>query len=276
MYSGTTLRHDKGRVIGVHQKIDRTARRQIKRFIPLGVNFPDIKTILHFEGPNGPDGLHRKSPGVDEPCNFINPEDVDDKRILVDINDHLYNLSVAIRKNDEIRAGFEAAWAAHAIVDGLTPSHQYPFEDKVEELWGKPYDERSSVKDKNIIHGTDKRDTLAKNWEYWGAKGVMSTHFNFEIGSASAIAIEKFKKPVVKSTDIERLLASDFDTIFLSAVQLVYSHNIYDQFYKKGWTESLAREVRIFLVPEMIKIVTLAWYQSIADSQSEEGRCHLN
>ena len=101
---------------------------------------------------------------------------------------HIFNLRQALRANNTQRAAFEAAWLAHAVVDGLTPAHHYPLDDKIEELWGKPHDERLTIKDKNFIKGTSRRDTFAKNWEYWGAGGVFTAHFMFEWGVASVIA----------------------------------------------------------------------------------------
>ncbi len=72
MYAGTTLRTKSGRLGGTHQQIDRLARKRLAEIAP-NYWFPDIKQILHFEGKNGPDGIKRKSPGVDEPWHFIDP-----------------------------------------------------------------------------------------------------------------------------------------------------------------------------------------------------------
>lgn len=270
MYSGTTLHNNSGRIVGVHQKIDRVARKNLKRHIPSVVHFPNIKTILHFEGVNGPDGIKRKSPGVDEPWHFIDPKDPNDRRILDDIDNHIYNLSNALSANDEIKAGFEAAWLAHAVVDGLTPPHHYPIEEKIEELWGKPHQDRGSLKEKNLIKGVDGLDTISKNWEYWGAKGVMMTHFNFEFGAASAIAADKFKKFSISSSDLEQVKSRGFESIYLEAVHFIDSRNMYNRLYKNGWTESLAQEVRSVLIPQMIRAVALAWYQSILNSIKED------
>ena len=88
--------------------------------------FPSIDEILNFEGIRGPDGLKRKSPGVDEPEHFIIP-DKDDGVLIGYIRNHHWNLVRALRRKDRERAAFEAAWLAHAITDGLTPAHHYPF-----------------------------------------------------------------------------------------------------------------------------------------------------
>ena len=99
---------------------------------------PTTREILHFEGNNGPDGIKRKSPSVDEPWHYIDPANPNDRALAGMINDHYVNLVQALRDANRVRAAFEAAWMAHAITDGLTPAHHYPLSDKIEELWGKP------------------------------------------------------------------------------------------------------------------------------------------
>jgi len=126
MYAGTTFRRDSGRIVGVHQKIDRASRRLLKKLIGKDAAFPSISQILHFEGINGPDGIKRKSPSKDEPWHYIDPTKDDDRALIGLINDHMANLVVALRTKNDERAAFEAAWLAHAIVDGLTPAHHYP------------------------------------------------------------------------------------------------------------------------------------------------------
>ena len=167
MYSGTTFRDQSGHLVGVHQRIDQLARRDLGQMCSHHVailHFPSSRDILHFEGNNGPDGIKRKSPSVDEPWHYIDPTKPDDRDLVVMILDHHYNLVQALRQNNTVRAAFEAAWMSHAIVDGLTPAHHYPLSDKIEELWGRPKEERLTVLDKNFIHGTTGLDTINKNW----------------------------------------------------------------------------------------------------------------
>lgn len=270
MYSGTTIRRASGNIVGVHQKIDRAARRMLRAYLPDNYRFPFIKDILRFEGNNGPDGIKRKSPGVDEPWHFIDPSKSDDRQLLTLINDNIYNLAVALKDDNYMRAAFEAAWLSHAVVDGLTPAHHYPLGDKIEELWGKKHQERSSLKEKGLIHGSNHRETISKNWEYWGAGGVFSTHIMFEMGVASAISTEKFMDCGPNLADIKDLKKNDFESIFLKSLQKVDSLKMYDELGKTGWTARLAKKTRNDLVPETIKIVILAWYQAVILSESEE------
>ena len=108
MYSGTTFRHQSGNIIGVHQRIDRIAKRHLRHKIGNKPFFPSIKTILHFEGRNGPDGIKGKSPSIDEPWHYIAPDASIDDPLVTIIMDHLYNLSVALAARDEERSAFDS------------------------------------------------------------------------------------------------------------------------------------------------------------------------
>jgi len=262
VYSGTTFRKQSGGFIGVHQKIDRVARRNLKTMPGIGPGFPSIKEILHFEGDNGPDGIKRKSPSQDEPWHYIDPTKADDRQLIDMILDHQDNLTEALKVNNHARAAFEAAWIAHAIVDGLTPAHHYPLSDKIEELWGKPKEERLTIKDKNLIIGSGKRDTLSKNWEYWGAKGVFATHFMFEFGVATSIKTTRFVKTGPTEEWIKRAEGMGLEKVFLESVHTVFDMDMYHTFWKSGWNAKLARQTREKLIPEIIQTVTYAWYEA--------------
>lgn len=262
MYSGTTFRTKSGRVIGVHQKIDRVAYRHLIKKLPKRNNFPGIQPILHFEGLNGPDGIKRKSPAKDEPWHYIDPDNTEDHILLDMIQDHIINMAQAMKDNNPVRASFEAAWMAHAIVDGLTPAHHYPLEEKIEELWGKPKDERQTIRDKNIIRGKNRRDTLSKNWQYWGAKGVFTSHFMFEWGVASSIAPLRFEELEITSEDYKRITTEDYQVIYKEILRVVAEMKMYEEFIKIGWSRHLAKETRDSLMPEIIRAVVLGWYKA--------------
>lgn len=269
MYAGTTFTHKSGRIVGVHQKINRLALKGVKHYLSPELQFPHIPDILHFEGSRGPDGVKRKSPGKDEPWHFIDPSNPSDTALITDINNHMHNLTEALRANNYVRASFEAAWLSHAIVDGLTPAHQYPLNSKIEELWGKPHHERSSVFDKNIIRGNGSRDTLSKNWQYWGTKGVFTAHVAFEWGVASTITGHKFHVSRPTPTDIKRVEREGFDVIFEESVHTVFAMNLYELFIKEGWTHDVADRVRRDLLPIIIKTVALGWYYADYKARNE-------
>lgn len=260
MYSGTTFHHKSGNIIGVHQRIDRVAKKQLIHRIGYSTFFPSIKTILHFEGKNGPDGIKAKSPSIDEPWHFITPDAGKDDQLVQLIVDHLHNLSVALGHKDEQRSGFEAAWLSHAIVDGLTPAHHYPLAEKIEELWGKPAKERDSRKDKMLIKGRNRRDTVSKNWQYWGKGGVFSAHVGFEWGIATTIAATTFKDIGLDKEDFQFIEEHGYVDYFLKSVKEIDALGTYQEYMKTGWSTYLGNITRRTLMPIIMKNVCLAWY----------------
>jgi len=262
MYSGTTFNTKSGRVMGVHQKIDRIAYRHVVEKLPRATSFPSLRNVLHFEGNNGPDGIKRKSPARDEPWHYVDPSNPDDRQIYQMIDDHMFNMTKALRDNNATRAAFEAAWMAHAIVDGLTPAHHYPLEEKIEELWGKPKEARISIREKNIIKGETRRDTLSKNWQYWGAKGVFTTHVLFEWGVATSIAAQRFDTSIPTDEEFNMIMTRDYADLYQEMVNEVAQLGMYEEFYKSGWNRHVVKETREMLIPCIIKAVTLAWYKA--------------
>lgn len=263
MYSGTTFRESSGNLLGAHQKIDRVARVSLEDALP-DTTFPSIKEILHFEGKNGPDGIKRKSPAQDEPWHYYDPMDPNDTALIDMIQTHHDNLVKALRKGSTEKAAFEAAWLAHAVVDGLTPAHHFPLHEFLEEMRGEGLETRTSLRDKLIIrqHGDTGRQLLSKNWRYWGAKGIMTTHGLFEWGVAVTIAPMRLKAGRPSGNDLVRVRGEGIVPIFKEAANYIYGLKMYERFQKQGWTRKLAKETREELVPLITRIVTLAWYSA--------------
>lgn len=258
--------------MGAHQKIDRVARRELAELLPPRRYFPAIDEILHFEGVNGPDGIKRKSPSVDEPWHYVDPTNPDDTQIYRLIDDHIDNLTTALVENSRERAAFEAAWLSHAIVDALTPAHHYPLSDKIEELWGKPKEERTTIREKNVIPGDSRRDQLSKNWQYWGAKGVFTTHVMFEFGVASTITPLRFANSLPDGNLIVRARREGFETIMREFVWKVFDLDMFNEFYKSGWNRHLARTTRRQLVPIILQAVILAWLLASERAAAKRSR----
>jgi len=265
MYAGTTLHTKSGNIIGGHQKIDRLARRTLKKLTP--APFPAIRDILYFEGNNGPDGIKRKSPSQDEPWHFYDPQNPEKGELLTHIDDHLYNLTEALKKGDEVRTCFEAAWLAHTIVDGLTPAHHYPLSEKIEELWGKPKEERQSVVDKNFIRGTNRRDTISKNWQYWGQKGVFMTHVSFELGVAMAITPIRDLKTKPSLHDQRYVSENGFIEYFKRQALDIEALGLYETFHRYGWDRRFADQVRRDLLPIIVNTVAMGWHTATEDGK---------
>ena len=258
MYSGTTLNQKSGNYFGVHQRIDRLARKHFKPQLK-NYFFPHIEHILHFEGKNGPDGIKRKMPSQDELWHFIDPNDPDDRMLFSIIHDHHVNLVAALKIKDEQRSAFEAAWMAHAIVDGLTPAHHYPLEDKLEELRGESMHTRTTVRKKVVLPGVNRRKMLRNNWEYWGAKGVMTSHYLFEWGVAGAITPVNNIKITLSNTDILDMETNGFEHVFKKNMATIHELDMYMAFCRTGWTTKLASQTRRKLIPIIVSTVMLAW-----------------
>lgn len=256
--------------MGAHQKIDRVARRQLANMLPARRYFPDIKSILHFEGMNGPDGIKRKSPSIDEPWHYVDPSNPEDIQIYTLIDDHIDNLTAALVDNNRERAAFEAAWLSHAIVDALTPAHHYPLSDKIEELWGYPKEERTTIKSKNIVPGENRRDQISKNWQYWGAKGIFTNHVMFEFGVSSTISTLRFGGVYPDGDMLVRARKTSFREVMREMVLRVYDLDMFNEFYRSGWNRHLAHVTRHELIPMIIRAVMIAWL--LASERAAEKR----
>lgn len=267
MYSGTTLTKYSGRVLGAHQRIDRVARAHLTKLVPKDTQFPNIRTILHFEGKNGPDAIKRKSPAKDEPWHYYSPFDNEDSGLLELIGDHYEQLVKHIRSGGKERAAFEAAWLAHALVDGLTPAHHYPYEKKLIELRGEGIETRTTIKQKLVMRGLTRSESMKKNWKMWGPKGLLTTHGLFEIGMATIIAPLRFGEAKPKKSDIKLIEKIGPIEWFKRAAREIAILDMYDNYYEKGWTPKLAWQVRHRLAPTIVKTVTIIWYSALKDAE---------
>lgn len=268
MYAGTTLRQLRtfDAWFGTHQKIDRIARRKLAVLSSAAANqsFPSTRQIITFEGVDGPDGIKRKTPAQDEPWHYCNPEDPTDTKLAAIIAQHHKQLVQALREGNKTRAGFEAAWIAHATVDGLTPPHHYPYEQELLRLRkGAGIETRTTPKEKLIMPGDTVLEKLRNNWEMWGDKGLLSTHFAFEWGAALFIFPLRASQFTV-SKRVARAAAKQQDvTAFFQAQALrVAQLRLYEAFYKSGWTPRMIKRVRRELMPLIVETVTIIWYMA--------------
>ncbi|MGH9856748.1 MAG: hypothetical protein ACRD4B_02790, partial [Acidobacteriota bacterium] len=267
MYSGTALTKYSGRVMGAHQKIDRVARKHLAKIISDNTVFPKSRDILYFEGKRGPDAIKLKSPAKDEPWHYFNPFDDADIQILELIMDHYRQLVIELKADNDERTAFEAAWLAHAIVDGLTPAHHFPYEEKLVELrGGEGIESRTTYRKKLLMPGVTRREKLKNNWEMWGSKGLIMGHMFFEFGVASIIAPLSFSETVPKKKELEEAKKLGLAEIFKHTAREIAVLDMYQRYLEKGWSPKLAYDVRHSLGPKIIQNVTLAWYLALIES----------
>jgi hypothetical protein len=273
MYSGSTLPALRyvDTWFGAHQKIDRVARKRLSELLQDDTNFPKAKDILRFEGMNGPDAIKRKTPAQDEPWHYYDPTDPTDNKILIIIRDHYNQLVDALTADNKTKASFEAAWLAHALVDGLTPAHHYPYEQELVRLrGGEGVETRNSPRKKILMPGDTFRKKLHNNWQMWGDKGLLATHIAFEVGIAGIIAPLKMKKAIPTAKDLKQLKSGD-DVVrfFKQQAVLVKDMNLYEQFYAHAWTPSLSKQVSRDLMPAIVRTVTSVWYSAEMEARSK-------
>ncbi len=262
MYSGVLLHNKSGGVAGTHQKINRVARKKLEALTNLK-HFPSQKQILHFEGKNGPDGMKRKNPG-NEPWHFYDPFDPEDNRLGEMIDEHFQILVKELKDKNMERAAFEAAWLSHAMVDGLTPAHHHPYEAELAELrLGKP---QTTIKDKFLVSGETKKAALTNSWKMWGVKGLLTTHAMFELGVASIVTPLRFTNLEVTTADVNEAKKEGLDDYYKRVAREIALLNMYETYYRYGWTAKLGRQTRDELMPRVIRMVTIAWYLALREA----------
>lgn len=267
MYSTTALAKNPrltGRVMGTHQQLDQIARKVLTRYLPKGKYFPTSKEILHFEGARGPDGLKRKSPDDDDPSHMFDDEHKED--LKRQIFDHHYNLVQALKKQDKVRAAFEAAWLAHKVTDALTPAHHFPLSEAKEELMSnKEFVKIFGEPIKGIMHGNNFAETARNNWLYWGAGGHMSKHIAYEYG-VTIIAAALPRKTLMPQMGRAEFQQVDPKKVLKDSLSRVDVPGMYARFRNEGWTTGLALETKNTLLPEIVRAIALMWYSAVEEA----------
>ncbi len=271
MYSGTTMTRYSGNIIGTHQKIDRVARKHLKKLLDDDAVFPVSKQILHFEGREGPDGIKRKSPSKDEPWHYLNPFDDSDTQLMELIQTHYDQLVHELSNGSMEHRAFESAWLAHAIVDGLTPAHHYPYEEELVRLsGGVPVSERTTLKKKLVMAGDTRREQFKNNVLAWGPRGLRTAHGLFEMGVAAIAAPASFAEAIPTKDDIQHALTLPASEIFRNAAREVAVMDLYTNYCNKGWTPKLTWQIRHKLIPIIIETLTLVWYKAVQEAAEQE------
>lgn len=267
MYSGTTFSKHSGNLVGAHQKIDKVARKHLTKLLEDDSVFPPIKLILHFEGREGPDGIKRKSPSQDEPWHFLDPFDDNDTQLADLIQDHYDQLVTELRSGSTEHQAFEAAWLAHAIVDGLTPAHHYPYEREYVQLSsGKPITERTTLKEKLIMPGNTRMERITNNLKAYGPRGLRTAHGLFELGVAAIMAPLSFTETLPNAEEIAHSQTLSAPQLFRNAAREIGVLDMYANYCKKGWTPRLTWQVRHRLAPIIIQTLALTWHKALQEA----------
>lgn len=254
-------------IFHAHQKLDRAAYRHLLDLLPDEHPFPMIKQVLNFEGPQGPDSAKLKRLETGQPWHFVNPLDANDTDLHGQILGHYQALVKALGQSDDVRAAFEAAWLAHALVDGLTPAHHFPYEAELSRLrGGKERDSRKGLAGRLYVRGDTITKSVLQSTKLVGPKGLLTTHAMFEAGAYAIILPLRFKKAVPSQADIESIKAEGVIDVFKQTAREVAEFNLYERFYALGWTQPVSRDVRRELAPRMVRMVTLAWYAAYLEA----------
>jgi hypothetical protein len=240
------------------------ARHQILTMLPKRNRFPSAKALVHFEGVNGPDGLPQKHAVEDEPYQFIDPKKNDGK-LFKHVKHHLHNAHVAYKRKDNVKTAFELAWLSHMVIDGLTPAHHQPFKEQLKALDPREAAEIDGLIKRIFMPGESFADLFVKNWKRLGPQGVGTNHILFEAGIDFIVMPMRPKgyEVEIKREEMKKAKSGHFLDMYWAAIQKIAALNMFERYEKGGWTPDLAMDVRNILVPECVRMVTLAWYAAI-------------
>lgn len=248
-------------VFHAHQKLDRVARRHLKGVLTDDKSFPTIRQILHFEANRGPDSAQiKRQQTFEQPWHFVDPYATKETDLHRYLRQHYKGLVAAIKKNDHIKAGFEAAWLAHALVDGLTPAHHYPYEKELEQLRGEGRHSRKGLAGRLYVKSDSFSKTMKHSYKLVGPKGLLTTHAMFEAGAYAIIAPLRLSSARPTDLDLSLALNDGIIKTFKQTAREIADFNLYERFYQEGWTGAISRDVRRELAPRMVRTITLSWY----------------
>ncbi len=276
MYAGFYMSRKSADWLGAHQKFNRASFAALRDLVTtqpdrlthqkIFARFPDIKSINKYEGYNGPDGIKVKSPAQDEPWHYYDPLDDQDEQIFPLIEQHFSNLVKALAQDDSEKAAFEASWLSHTLTDGLTPAHHYPYEQELVKEMGRDKEDRTTKTKKLFAKGDGFIDTIRRNYRIHGGKGILSAHIHFEAGITSTLIFHTIRGGKPSDIEIEFARTHGIIEVFKRTAEEVSRLNLYNRFHEKGWTRSMAREIRNDLAPSIVRTVVIAWFLALEES----------
>jgi|LSQX01.1.fsa_nt_gb hypothetical protein len=96
----------------------------------------------------------------------------------------------------------------------------------------------------------------------------MTKHIAFELGIAYAVAAASMKSltPKLKKSETINI---NLEKEFRKSLRKIAALDMYGRFLKTGWTTQLALEARKILVPEIVRLITLAWLSGTTSPTEE-------
>lgn len=252
-------------IIGTHQKFNKQAYKSLGNLTTLK-NFPSIKEINYFEGRRGPDNIKSKRFNDTEVVHLYDPLDPTNTKLITYINKLYDDLVKDLRNQNQERSAFGASWLSHAMVDGMTPAHHFPYEEKMNSIRGKRHPTETSLRSTVIAKGHNKREIVKNNWMLWGAKGLILTHFLFELGVDSIVFTRKNKIISLSEQDIENARELGVERYFIKAAKRVAKEFAYEDYYQHGWNSKLGRWVRDNLITEILEVIVTVWYLALKEA----------
>jgi hypothetical protein len=152
------------------------------------------------------------------------------------------------------------------IIDGLTPAHHQPFKEQLKANDPRAEAEANSILRRIFVPGTNFRDLFERNWQRLGPRGVGTNHILFEAGiDFIVMPIRPKSFPTVDITveEIKKAKSGHFLEMYWKSVKHVDSLQMFERYEKDSWTPDLADDVREKLIPEVIRMVILAWIAAI-------------
>ena len=256
-------------MVGVHQRFDSSAYRLITPYFAAG-SFPRLRQIKHFEGLNGPDGIKAKSPGRHDPGHLYDPT-TETGELLKLIETHYAALVQVLNQEDMVRAAFEAAWLAHYVCDGLTPAHHFPLDAQLAEHTPRHTTKPTHFKHPVFVRGETAADTLKHSWALWGGKGLLMTHFNFELGVATSLVGHRIQVQLDDSRLAEARTIGPL-AYFKREARSVADLHMYESFCESSWDSELARLVRVRLAPQIVQTIAVIWLLAYLEAGFEAAK----
>ncbi len=254
------------RLISTHQKIDKLAYAILKEYCG-NTSVLNLKDILHYEGSKGPDAPRLYATESSTPWHYYDPSGTVPQLPFLDIlKDHYTELIKQLKLRDVHQSCFEAAWLAHALVDGLTPPHHFPVEAELEALHGASVDQREKISSHLLVKGPSKIQSFSRSWRLTGPKGMLTQHTYFEANAGLAAVRIRAQDIAVNDDLLKRLSPDALIEIFEKYAHEVDSLDLFKRFVKRGWSLKLTRLTRKELIPKMVKLVLIAWYGALLEA----------